>query len=90
MEMVGELMLYNLIITGLLVSSFFICIFSFFVGLKWGKSICKGNIPTIPNPIKPIITMVNKDKNNIISESIDNIMSYSEDVAMDHIKKERR
>lgn len=47
--------MYNLIITGLLISSFFMCLFAFRIGLKWGKSLGSGNLP---EPIKTPVQVI--------------------------------
>ena len=84
-------MIYNLIITALLISAFFMCITAYLMGVRHGKSINKGNVPS--NPIKTVVdtvkTIVADKETNTIDEGIQNIMAYDVDVAIDHIKKGR-
>jgi hypothetical protein len=67
------------------------CISAYFVGVKHGKSMSKGNLPqsiikTVTDPIK---TIVKGEDVDLIQDGIKNIMAYDVDVALSHIKKQR-
>lgn len=85
-------MLYNLIITALLIVSFFLCIVSYWTGFKHGKKYKRdGAIPRVISPLSEAVKMVAKDKKPIdINTAMDELFNYSADVALDAIKKERR
>jgi threonine synthase len=85
-------MLYNLIITALLIVSFFMCIVSYWTGFKHGKRYKRDNIiPNVISPLSEAVRMVAKDKKpNELDTAMDELFNYSADVALDAIKKERR
>jgi hypothetical protein len=84
-------MIYNLIITALLVASFLMCVSAYLLGVKHGKCMSKGNVP--PQPIKavtdPIQRRLEEIKEEPMLDAIQNILSYDGSVALDHIKKQQ-
>lgn len=85
--------MYNIIITVILIVSFFMCLASYMMGFKHGKQLNNGIIPSINiNPIKPIAQAIEKvaenKKANKVDEELTDIMGYSKESALYHIKKE--
>lgn len=80
--------IYNIVITILLIVSFFMCIGSFLIGLKWGKSIGKGSIPNIPNMTK-VIHKKAKSNDEIVTEGMNNIFNYDMAKAIEYLDKQR-
>ena len=74
-------MIYNLLITAILIVAFFSCICSFIWGCKVGKSLSKDNIPTVKlNPIKAYTehkeAKVEKVAEDLLAQGAKNIMDY--------------
>jgi len=85
--------MYNLLITVLLIASFFMCLSSYWMGFRHGKQLNKDNIPKINlNPVKPIVEAVERvseSKNTAkLEEELVDVMSYSKETALHHVKKE--
>jgi hypothetical protein len=84
-------MIYNLIIAGILILAFFMCISAYLLGVKHGKCMSKGNVP--PQPIKavtdPIQRRLEEIKEEPMLDAIQNIMSYDANVAMQAVKQKQ-
>lgn len=92
-------MVYNVIITVMLVVSFFLCLASYTMGFKQAKTIYKDNLT--PKAINPLKTAFNVSKAYVTEradkkeaekqkEELTDIMSYSKESALEHMKKEVR
>lgn len=85
------MLLYNLLITILLIACFLCCLKSFTIGLNMGKQISNGHSPSIDiSPIKPIVNAIKDAKQAETVKHMDNIFSYDASVAMSAIRKGRR
>lgn len=87
-------MIQNIILSATLIVAFFMCISSLLLGIKIGKSIGEGKLPTVQiNPIKKVIQVVEQHKQNEQEEKaqdeLSDILSYSKESALDAINKER-
>ena len=86
-------MVYNLIIASILIAAFFMCIASFTVGIKTGKSLSEGKVPSINlNPIKPIIEAVErhetKKEDKQLDDELTDIMGATRETMLKAIKSE--
>lgn len=73
--------MYNIIITVLLMASFFLCLISYSFGVKHGRIVKEGGIPNV-NPYKAYKAVkadVQAQKQiDAFAEGINNIMSFGE------------
>lgn len=87
-------MTYNLIITIILISSFFLCLKAYYTGLKHGKQLSAKNIPNINiNPLKSITNAIDTTTNpnptkQQQEELLTDIFNYNADTALEAIKRQ--
>ena len=83
--------MYNLIITALLIMSFFMCVSSFTIGIKMGKSLSSGKLPQFNiNPIKTIKEYAEKveaqKQEEILQEELSDILGATKESMLKAIK----
>lgn len=87
-------MIYNIIITALLISAFFMCISAFLWGVRIGKHLGNGVVPTPTlNPVKKVVEAVEthkaKKEEEQLTDELQAMMNISKESMLDAVKKER-
>lgn len=86
--------MYNIIITALLISAFFMCITSYILGLKHGKLLGNNQIPNIEiNPVKKVVEAVEQHKakkeEEKLTDELQIMMNITKESMLNAVKKER-
>lgn len=75
--------MYNVIITALLIASFFMCICAYSFGVKHGRIVSGGGVPNV-NPIKAVEVVKAekqaKQQMDVFAEGLQNIMNFGEPI----------